>query len=67
MTRRQQIESELGGRLSRKVTTIPTSPKRGDIIRYLHTRLDEDTNPDNMDGGLEADILKKIPGDISAM
>jgi len=67
MIRRQQIEPELGRGLARKVTTTPTSPKRSDIIRYLHTRLDEDTNPDKMDGSLEADILKKIPGDISAM
>jgi len=41
--------------------------KRNDIIHYLHTRLDEDTTPDAMDADLRADILRKIPEDISEM
>ena len=40
---------------------------RGDIIRYLCGWLDEDTTPDAMDSSLEADILKKIPEDVSKM
>ena len=43
------------------------TPKGGDVIGYLRTRLNEDTNPDAMDSSLEADILKKIPEDISEM
>ena len=43
------------------------TPKRDDIISYLHSRLNEDTTPDAMDSHLEADILKKIPEDISEM
>jgi len=41
--------------------------KRDDIIRYLHSRLEEDTTPDAMNGSLEAEILKKIPEDVSEM
>ena len=67
ITGRPQIGPEITRRLAGKVTTLSISPKRNDIIRYLHTKLDEDTNPDAMDSGLEADILERIPEDISAM
>ena len=47
-----------------------TTPRRGDISRYLHTKVDEDTAPDAMDStgvilgqrsemGLEATALGK--------
>ena len=58
---------EIGRRLAWRVTSISISPKRDDIISYLHSKLDEDTNPDAMDGGLEADITKRIPEDVSEM
>ena len=67
VTGRPQIRPEIGRRLAGKVTSLSICPKRDDIIRYLHVRLGEDTNPDAMDNSLEADILKKIPDDISAM
>jgi len=47
--------------------TIRITPRRNDIISYLHTRLDEDTRPDAIDSSLKADILRKIPDDISEM
>jgi len=43
------------------------TPRRNDVIEYLRTRLNENTNPDAMDSSLEAEILKKIPDDISEM
>ena len=58
---------EIGRRLAWRVTSISISPKRDDTISYLHSKLDEDTNPDAMDGGLEADITKRIPEDVSEM
>jgi len=67
LTGRPHIRSEIGRRLTGRVTSISISPKRDDIIRYLRSRLDEDTIPDAMDSNLEADILKKIPEDISEM
>ena len=67
VTGRPHIQDEIEKRLPRKVATIHITPRRGDIIRYLRSKLDEDTTPDAMDSSLEADILKKIPEDISEM
>ena len=67
VTGRPHIQPEITKRLSGRVTAIAITPKRGDVIKYLRARLNEDTNPDAMDGSLEEDILKKIPEDISEM
>ena len=67
VTGRLHIQDEIGKRLSGRVAAIRITPRRGDIVRYLRNRLDEDTTPDAMDSSLEADILKKIPADISEM
>jgi len=67
VTARPHIQAEVGNRLSGRVITVHITPRRRDIIGYLHTRLDEDTRPDAMDSTLKADILKKIPQDISEM
>ena len=67
VTGRQHIRPEIGRCLAGRVASVSISPKRGDIIRYLHSRLREDTTPDAMDSSLKADILKKIPEDISEM
>ena len=65
VTGRPHIRPEIGRRLARRVTSLPISTKTDDIIRYLHSRLEEDTTPDAMDSSLEADILRKIPEDVS--
>ena len=67
VTGRPHIAPEVGKRLSGMVTAIRITPRRHDIISYLHRRLDEDTTPDAMDNSLKADILKKIPEDVSEM
>jgi len=67
VTGRAHIRPEIGRCLPGRVTSVPTSPKRGDIITYLRTRLHGDITPDEMDSSLEADILKKIPDDTSEM
>ena len=67
VTGRPHVQPEIAKRLSVNVTTIAIIPRRRDIIRYLRARLNEDTNPDAMDSSLEAEILKKIPEDISEM
>jgi len=67
VTARPHIGPEIRRRLSGRMTSLSISTRRGDIIRYLHSRLEEDIIPDAMDGSLEADILKKIPEDISEM
>ncbi|KAG0125350.1 hypothetical protein HOY82DRAFT_631732 [Tuber indicum] len=65
VTGRPHIRPEIERRLTGRVGSVCISPKRDDIIGYLHTRLGEDTNPDAMDSSLEADILKKIPQEVS--
>ena len=65
MTGRPHIQAEIGKRLSGQVTSIAITPRKDDVIEYLRTRLKEDTNPDAMDSTLEADILRKIPEDVS--
>ena len=67
VTGRPHIRPEMGRRLAGRVMCLSISPKRDDVIEYIRTRLDEDTDPDAMDDSLEADILKKIPEDISEM
>ena len=65
VTGRPFIQPEIEKRLSGRVTVVAISPKRYDIIRYLNTRLDEDTKPDAMDPRLKVDILRKFAQDIS--
>ena len=67
VTGRPQIQAEVEKRLSRRVMALRITPRRHDIIGYLHTRLDEDTKPDAMDSNLKAEIMKKIPEDVSEM
>ena len=67
VTGRPHIEAEISKRLTGRVTSVSITPRRDDIISYLRARLDEDITPDAMDSSLEADILKKIPDDISEM
>ena len=65
VTGRPHIQAEVERRLLGRITTLRITPRRHDIISYIHSRLDEDTTPDAMDSRLKADILKKIPEDIS--
>ena len=67
VTGRPHILPEIGRRLAGRVTSISISPKRDDIVTYIRSRLAADTTPDAMDSPLEADIMKKIPSDISEM
>ena len=67
VTGRPHILPEVERRLGGRVTSISISPRRDDIVTYLHSRLAADTTPDAMDSSLEEDILKKIPSDISEM
>jgi len=67
MTGRPHVRAEIGKRLAGRVASIAITPRKDDVIGYLRTRLKEDTNPDAMDSTLEADILRKIPEDVSEM
>ena len=67
VTGRPHIRPEIARRLAGRVTSLSISTKKGDIIRYLRFRLEHDPTPDAMNGSLEAEILKKIPEDVSGM
>jgi len=57
-----EIEKRLAG-----VTSLSIGPCKGDITTYLRARLGEDETPDAMNESLKADILKKIPENMSEM
>jgi len=67
VTGRPHIRPEMGKHFAGRVTSLRISIRRDDIIRYLHSRLGEDATPDAMNSSLEAEILKKIPEDVSEM
>ena len=67
VTGRPHILPEIGRHLAGGVTSFSISPKRDDIVTYLRCKLAEDPTPDSRDNNLEADILEKIPDDISEM
>jgi len=67
MTGRPHIRAEMEKHLSGRMTSISICPTKSDIIGYLRVKLGEDGTPDAMDARLEAEILEKIPGNISEM
>ena len=67
VTGRPHILPEIGRRLGGRVISMSISPQRDDIVTYLHSRLATDTTPDAMDITLEAEIMEKIPSEISEM
>ena len=67
VTGRPHIRPEIGRRLAGRVTGLSISTKKDDIIKYLHSRLEEDITLNAMDSSLEAEILKKISEDVSEM
>ena len=50
-----------------KTVVIPISPNTDDIRNYLAMKLDEDDDPEAMDGDLRADIVKEILDKMSDM
>ena len=50
-----------------KAVVIPINPNTDDIRNYLEIRLDMDDEPEAMDNGLRADIIKIIPEKMSDM
>jgi len=66
-TGRPHILAEIEKRLAGHVTSVSVSPPEEDAITYLRARLGEDQTLDAMDEILEAEILEKIPKNISGM
>ena len=66
-TGRPYTRAEVEKRLSGHLTSVSINPAKEGVITYLHARLSKDETPDAMDQSLEAEILEKIPGDVSGM
>ena len=67
MTGRPHLRAEVEKHLSGRVGSISIVPTKSDITRYLRARLGEDETLDAMDESLEADVLEKIPENVSEM
>jgi len=64
---RPHVRAEIEKRLAGRVICVSVGPSKDDIMEYLRLRLDEDEAPDAMDESLEAEILEKIPENMSEM
>ena len=67
ITARPHVRTEIEKRLAGRVISVSVGPSTKDIMEYLRLRLDEDETPDAMNESLEADILKRIPENMSEM
>ena len=65
MTGRSHIRREVERGLDGRVTSISIKPRDDDIVTYLRTKLRKDPTPEVMNSGLEGDIMKVIPEEIS--
>jgi len=64
---RPHVRGEIERRLPGRVISVSVGPSKNDIVGYLRLRLDEDETPEAMSESLEADILEKIPENMSEM
>jgi len=64
---RPHVQAEVEKRLAARVISVSVGPARDDILGYIRVRLDEDETPDAMDESLAADIMEKIPENVSEM
>jgi len=67
ITGRPHISGEVEKHLPGEVVVEPISPRKDDIIRFIHRKLAEDSISHEMDETLEAEIIKKIPETVSEM
>ena len=65
LTGRFHIRDEVEKHLCGRVVTVPITPAKDDIIRFLRAKLKEDPTPDAIDKILEEDILKTISEMVS--
>ena len=67
ITGRPHIRGEVEKRLGGQSISVSLCPDKDDIICYIRVRLGEDEMPDAMDDSLAANILEKIPENVSEM
>jgi len=64
---RSHIRGDVEKYFTGGIVAVSITPTKGDIIRFLRTKLKEDTSSDAMDKILEEDIIKIIPETVSEM
>ena len=67
LTGRPHVGGEVGKHLPNGLATVSICPRKEDIIQYIRTKLAEDTTWEEMDEGLEEEIVKKVPEAVSEM
>jgi len=67
MIGRPHIRAEVEKRFAGRVIGVSVNTRKDDIIEYIRVRLDEDGTPNAMDESLAADIIEKIPKNVSEM
>jgi len=67
VTGRPYIQGEIESRLAGQMASFSVTSTISQITRYLRFRLDHDEMPDAMDESLQAEILEKIPENMSQM
>ena len=67
MIARPHVRAEIEKRLPGRVISVPVEPSKNDVMEYLRFRIVEDETPEAMNESLEADILEKIPENMSEM
>ena len=67
LTGRQYVGGEVGKHFLKGAAHVSISPRNGDIIQYIQTKLAEDPASGEMDVNLETEIVKKIPETSSEM
>ena len=67
LTGRPFVGGEVRKHFSEGAVLVSISPRNGDIIGYIQTKLAEDTIFGEMDERLEGEIVKKIPETVSEM
>ena len=67
LTGRPHVSSEVSRHLPSRVAVVSISPRKDDIIQYIHAKLEEDTTSDEMDAGLQAEIVKNILEAVSEL
>ena len=65
MTGRPHIRGAVERELSGRAISLSVSLRDNDRVTYLRNRLRKDTTPEVMDSGLECDIMKCIPEEVS--
>jgi len=67
LTGRSYIRGEVQSILAKAATFMEIKSNKDDIVTFIRTKLEEDTNKDAMNDNLRANILDRVPTMVSGM